>query len=388
MPASPKLIVDTHCEIYWQLKNRADSIFWDFKRHVEEGKLVAGAVYVIGREQLRVSAELVRQLVTDGIIDIIFSNPHEGSTTMKGHLLQYGVLDLVESRKISVITGGDQEPNWNCLKYDLFLTRILHYKENLDAMQQYKDLYSINRPYKFLFLNGRARPHRKYFLERFRVSGLLDQTIWTNLDPRIGGGLMSQENNSLSFMHNGMDLIQQSLPVKYLDPKYEVKLYSNRVGKSTNPGFVKNDLFNNTWGDIYLQAEPYADTYFSLVTETVYMYPYSFRTEKIWKPVCIGHPFIVVANRGYYRDLHDLGFKTFGHLVDESFDQIDNDQDRIERTATVIEDLCRQDLASFLSASQEVCKYNQQHFIEIASQTQQEFPERFDQFIRYNYINE
>ena len=385
MLGNRNLIVDTHCEIYFQLKTRADSIFWNFKEHVTSGKLIPNAVYIIGREQLRLNAELVRQLVTDGVIDVIFSNPHEGSTTIKGHLLQYGILDLVEARKISVITGGDQEPEWNCLHYDLFLTRILHYKENLNAIQQYKDLYTNDRPYKFLFLNGRARPHRKYLLERFRVSGLLDQAIWSNLDPRIGEGLMLQETNSLSFIHNGVDLIQQSLPVKYLDPKYEVTLYSNRVGKSTNSGFVKNDLFNNTWGDIYLKTEPYADTYFSLVTETVYLYPYSFRTEKIWKPVSIGHPFIVIANRGYYKDLHNLGFKTFEHLIDESFDQIDNDQQRIERTAEIIEYLCRQDLASFLSESQEVCKYNQQHFVEMAFRTQQEFPERFDQFTKQYY---
>jgi hypothetical protein len=379
--------MDTHCEIYHEIKARADDIFWNFKDHVSLGQLVPNAVYIIGREQLRLNSVLIRQLVTDGEIALIFSNPHEGSATIKGHLIQYGILDLVESGKISVITGGDQEPSWNYLKYDSFLTRIQHYKENLEAIQQYQNLYQLDRPYKFLFLNGRARPHRKYFLERFRISGLLDQTIWTNLDPRAGAELMIQENNSLSFMHEGLDLVQQPLPVHYLDPKYEVELYSNRIGKSTKSGFVKTDLFNNTWGEIYLKAEPYADTYFSLVTETVYLYPYSFRTEKIWKPVAIGHPFIVTANRGYYRDLHNLGFRTFGHLIDESFDQIDNDQQRIERTAEVVEDLCNQDLSSFLTACQEVCKYNQQHFAELGKRVQNNFPAQFDQFTK-QYINE
>jgi hypothetical protein len=112
--------------------------------------------------------------------------------------------------------------------------------------------------------------------------------------------------------------------------------------------FVKNYLFKNTWGEVYLQAEPYVDTYFSLVTETVFNYPYSFRTEKIWKPIAMAHPFIVVANRGYYKDMRNLGFKTFGHVINESFDLIDNNQDRIERIAAVVEDLCQQDLASFL----------------------------------------
>jgi hypothetical protein len=146
-------------------------------------------------------------------------------------------------------------------------------------------------------------------------------------------------------------------------------------------------LFKHTWGEIYLRAEPYIDTYFSLVTETVFDYPYSFRTEKIWKPIAMAHPFVAVANRGYYRDLHNLGFQTFGHMIDESFDQIDSSQDRIERISAVVEDLCQQDLASFLKECYNTCKYNQQHLTHMRSEVRNEFPTRFKQFIA-PYINE
>ena len=95
----------------------------------------------------------------------------------------------------------------------------------------------------------------------------------------------------------------------------------------------------------------------------------------------MGHPFIVVSNRGYYRDLHQLGFKTFGHIIDESFDLIDNDQDRVERIAQVVNDLCQQDLASFLKECYNVCKYNQQLLAEISPKIRNEFPARFQQFI-------
>jgi hypothetical protein len=123
-----------------------------------------------------------------------------------------------------------------------------------------------------------------------------------------------------------------------------------------------------------------------VVTETVFDYPYSFRTEKIWKPVAMGHPFIAVANLGYYRDLHNLGFKTFGHLIDETFDLIENSQDRVTRIATVVEDLCRQDLTQFLAAAEDICKYNQQHLAHMRGQVRKEFPERFFQFLRqYNF---
>ena len=46
--------------------------------------------------------------------------------------------------------------------------------------------------------------------------------------------------------------------------------------------------------------------------------------------------------------MHNLGFRTVGHVVDESFDLIENNQDRLERVSQLVRDLCQQDLASFL----------------------------------------
>jgi hypothetical protein len=169
--------------------------------------------------------------------------------------------------------------------------------------------------------------------------------------------------------------------IKTLPVQYEVDRYRQSVDRTFDSGFIKSDLFNQEWGEIYIESAPYVDTYFSLVTETVFDYPYSFRTEKIWKPVAVGHPFIAVANRGFYRDIQNLGFKTFSHVIDESFDLIDNSQDRIERIAEVVEDLCQQDLASFYKECYNVCKYNQELYTEMRHQVPRELPNQFHQFI-------
>jgi len=195
---------------------------------------------------------------------------------------------------------------------------------------------------------------------------------------------------------DGGDILKTGFPtIHYLPPQYEVRQYRDATLTIPDPKdapgpmgpdlYAKQHLFGKEWGDIYLESKPYEDTYFSLVTETIFEYPYSFRTEKIWKPIAIGHPWIAVSNAGFYRDMHNLGFKTFGHLIDESFDQIENNQQRIERIAQVVEDLCRQDLASFLQECYTICKYNQQHHIEMATQWRQEFPDRFQQFINERF---
>ena len=144
---------------------------------------------------------------------------------------------------------------------------------------------------------------------------------------------------------------------------------------------------NNIWGEIYIKPELYWDTYFSLVTETVFKYPWSFLTEKIAKPLAQGHPFIAVANAGFYADLHALGFRTFGHVIDESFDVIENPVRRLEKIRDVVVDLCQQDLDKFLEACQDVCKYNQQRLRELSKQIPHEFPARFFQLINRPYPN-
>jgi hypothetical protein len=174
----------------------------------------------------------------------------------------------------------------------------------------------------------------------------------------------------------------ESTPVRSLPVEYEVPRYRQNVKESiTDSQYIKFDVFNNQWGEIYLELAPYMDTYFSLVTETVLEYPYSFFTEKIAKPLAIGHPWIAATNRGFYRDLHNLGFRTFGHVIDESFAQLDNIQDRMERIVQVTQDLCSSNLVEFLSACEDVCKYNQQHLREVVEKENNTFPQRFFQFV-------
>ena len=234
------------------------------------------------------------------------------------------------------------------------------------------EIYSkLCKPYKFLFLNGRTRPHRKYMIERMRDAGLLDHALWTNLD------------TTPVYHHTySTDLFERPSEIQLLPADYEVEQFVSGQKDQYQHAFVKHELFDNKWGDVYIRAEPYIDTYFSLVTETVCDYPYSLRSEKIYKPLVMGHPFVVVANRGFYRDLHRAGFRTYHTLIDESFDQIDNNQDRLDRIAAVVQDLCESDLDEFLVAAQSISKYNQQHMSELGPRIHQEFPDRFCQFLQ------
>jgi hypothetical protein len=380
MLGNHKLVVDNFCEIEKLLMPHIDEIFYDFSKHT----IIPGAVYAIGREQFSIYAEQIRELVESKTIYVVYSNPCEGSEPMHWNMIKAGVLDLVETGQIGVVTGGDLPNTWNYLLHEHFLIRLNDYDENLVAAEQYANQSTVDRPYKFLFFNGRMRDHRKYLLLRLKELGLLDSALWTNLDSSIGVG-SPLKNATLLRLHNNI-LVNQSFPAKYLPAEYEVDRYRNNTTLPESITYLleaKKNLFANEWGEIYLTAEPYLATAFSLVSETVFSYPHSFRTEKLWKPICIGHPFVVVGNPGYYRDLHNLGFRTFGNLIDESWDTITNDQQRIERITATVQDLCRQDLASFLQAAEDTCKYNQLLLAEKRQQIHNNFPTQF-----LEYINE
>ena len=395
MLGNHKLILDTHSEVYRELLPWADGEFWDIRQH----KIVPGALYVMCREQVNNYNYEIQELARSGQVTVILDNAAEGSETLVTWCFVKGLINLIEEGRILLIGGGDMDPDrWPYMSYEYFLPKIFDFDENVEAGGRINEYFSVtDKPYKFLFLNGRMRSHRKYLLERFQSNGLLDQSLWTNLDTDLvliknlpqtrWQNFNSMNMIKLRFEHMGVDRMELPIDLHFLPKEYETPAFRNNIDQLPSAGTVKFNLFNNTWGDAVVDGTAYRDTYFSLVTETVFNYPYSFRTEKIWKPIAVGHPFIAVANQGFYQDLHNLGFKTFGHVVDESFDTIENSQDRIERIAHVVEDLCQQDLASFYKECYNICKYNQDLYTEMRHLVPRELPDQFHHFIN-QYSNE
>jgi hypothetical protein len=130
---------------------------------------VSGAVYLIGRQQFTDNVELVKEMSKTNLV--VLSNPHEGSETLKSQCVKLGYDQLLRNGKLLLIGGGDMEEVYPYLLYDSFLPKILDYKENVEAIKCIDLLYDKKqKPYSFLFLNGRMRPHRKYLLELFKIN--------------------------------------------------------------------------------------------------------------------------------------------------------------------------------------------------------------------------
>jgi hypothetical protein len=374
MQKIPSLYLDRFSEVCTLLEPYASECFYSFDEVPDKD----GAVYVVGRQNFLDHAQRFLSMAQTGQYKMIFCNAAEGSWTLESQVLQLKMDQLASEAKILLIGGAAVDDRYPCLTIDHFLTHIMDYSENRTAQMRTKEIFAKHiKPFKFLFLNGRARPHRKYLYERLRRRGVLEHSLYTMLDAK------PTVVRYFTFSENGIDVMATHNDLHRLPDYYEVERYRDPIfGPITDRTYLKQELFRQEWGEIYIEPMPYIDTYFSLVTETVCAeHTISFRTEKIAKPLMIAHPFVVASTPGFYRDLQNLGFRTFGHLIDESFDSIDNAQLRMDRIIDVVADLCGQDLASFLRACEDVCKYNQQHLAEFTQHTRRDFPERFFRFL-------
>jgi len=91
-------------------------------------------------------------------------------------------------------------------------------------------------------------------------------------------------------------------------------------------------------------SELYEKSLFSIVTETNFYNENDFISEKIFKPLWHMQPFIVVGRPYMLKYLKELGFKTFDWLIDETYDTIEDNEERMKRIIFEIEKINKLDL--------------------------------------------
>ena len=209
--------------------------------------------------------------------------------------------------------------------------------------------------------------------------------LLTSGDLEPGWNQMSTDcyfTNIVDYTENRSAQLQAALDNKQLLPsEYEIPRAVPQLTQIPDSGFVKHQLFDNTWGDAIVNPACYTDTWYSVVTETIFDYPHSFRTEKIYKPIIMAHPFVVAANAGYLRDLRNAGFQTFNSVIDEGYDQIDCPSTRLERIIETVHSISRGGAKHFWEATRDICKYNQQHLVEYNRQQRALLPLQLEQYL-------
>jgi hypothetical protein len=101
----------------------------------------------------------------------------------------------------------------------------------------------------------------------------------------------------------------------------------------------------------------YEDSYFNVVLETMIDVDGSggvLFSEKTCKPLFNNQFFVAVSSHNHMAHLRELGYKTFGRVIDEHYDTINNNQERFESVLELTKSLCARPLSELHSLYQQL----------------------------------
>jgi hypothetical protein len=196
----------------------------------------------------------------------------------------------------------------------------------------YYDYPNIVKPNKdkkrskmYINLNRVPKAHRLRMMMRLMENNLLDNGYNSMMDFPPG---VRKINRIL------LDDMAENQPIKKFSRKFPKE---NKESIRQLNGLLPMTVdFNEPGGDGYnfghLMSGPshfVNDSYFNIVTESHYREWGGFlSSEKIMKPLISMQPFFVLGQPYTLKYLQDCGFKTFGDIVDESYD---NEVDDVKR---------------------------------------------------------
>lgn len=122
----------------------------------------------------------------------------------------------------------------------------------------------------------------------------------------------------------------------------------------------KNDTANNS---VFIPYEIYNKTWYTIACETRGEGP-PFFTEKTAKPLIAGRIFVLFGPKNHLASLHRFGYKTFDNIIDESYDNIEDDRQRWEAAWRSVEQLIDLDPVWAYQQCQDRLEHNQRLIID------------------------
>ena len=205
-------------------------------------------------------------------------------------------------------------------------------------------------PKLFLCMNRMPRKHRRIIVCHLLRRGYLERSLISFRDDKpkhIHFGDLELEVASRELQIRQPLTIDRDLPLDF-------ESYYRDNDAAVNPG----------------EAWPYRSTCFSIITETQFRNDVLFVSEKVWKPIRNRHPFLVVGTPGTLSYIRRLGFRTFTPLIDERYDSIIDDEQRMQtlfRSIDTLGELDENQRRALLDRAEPILVHNMLHLRQLIS---------------------
>ena len=274
--------------------------------------------------------------------------------------------ELVYKNKTLVVSERSDMLDEYQEQYDL---KILYYFfHGFAALDWYRGHYALNytkqvvRSYKYDFVSYNRiitgdRAYRIYFVSLLKELGLLDHGLVSfNVTDNVFDDWQDEVSNTDSKLSEHAKLHIES----NLTDVHKLIVDHAHIKGSASANIPRSIITNNKNNNMLEY-----DSFWHMVTETVFYYDKLHLTEKIFKPIVSKQPFMLLAAPGNLAYLRSYGFKTFEGIIDESYDLIKDDDLRTEAVVKQLAWYCSLsdgEKISVMRAVEPIVMHNFHHF--------------------------
>ncbi len=212
--------------------------------------------------------------------------------------------------------------------------------------------FPLIRPLAFDCLLGARRAHRDFVMLSMQRDNLLSRGIVTYRDVFVGHWI-NQTPPEVARQFPGIDILYPYVSAN-LDPAWEVKATVDNTVSQTVPW----EIYNRTW--------------FSVICETLGSGKIFLAAEKVSKCLHARRLFVLFGIKHYLKFYQDWGFATFGDVIDESYDNIDNDIERWQAAYQQVQYLCTQNLETLIPSLKPRLDHNHNRLVELYHEKKQQ----------------
>ena len=250
-----------------------------------------------------------------------------------------------------------------------FIT-LYYFFHGFAALDWYRGYYALNSNksivkqynYDFITFNriiNNDRSYRIYFVSLLKELGLLDRG---QISFNVTDNPFDDWRDEVSDPNTKLSKHAKCHAEQYLINTSKLVIDHSEIHGSASASIPRTI---DSWIDPNFNKPVDIDSFWHIVTETVFYYNKLHLTEKIFKPIVSKQPFMLLAAPGNLAYLKSYGFKTFDSVIDESYDNIQDNDLRIEAVVKQLHWYCNLtpgEKTDIIKQLEPIIDYNFHHF--------------------------
>jgi hypothetical protein len=274
--------------------------------------------------------ELVKKLSNKKFLFVI-DNVMESSTFITPELVyflgKFKQIGITNDRLFLVYNNGiDLEGKLVDVNgYKLNTLHFPHFFISTLFELEIKNMINVEKTKDFLILNRRLGYHKFQLLNAIKNNGLLENSLFTalSINPDLQDLIKSNktiENDCKELGINANNFVPITLP-------NDIGVFGDVIKGDKYLYNLNVDWFHKT------KVNMVSETFFDIKSELgdIMFNDIIHITEKTWKPIHIGVPFVIGATNNHVETIRNFGFKTFEGIINEDYDTETNPNKKINK---------------------------------------------------------